>query len=145
MLTLQLTKAEMTLFQALPESVRNGWKTEEELLTFEDTPSRRSMRMSVIKLTDPRLLRLRTQVSELQQKPQDAKKLMDDMDFSDVNDDDLLQLFYAMGPDVLTFMIVQLLQPTANDEDVQMVASLSMIRHLILFAFVEAYSSPSYA
>lgn len=135
----------MTLFQALPESVRNGWKTEEELLTFEDTPSRRSMRMSVIKLTDPRLLRLRTQVSELQQKPQDAKKLMDDMDFSDVNDDDLLQLFYAMGPDVLTFMIVQLLQPTANDEDVQMVASLSMIRHLILFAFVEAYSSPSYA
>lgn len=145
MLTLQLTQAEMKLFQALPETVRNGWKTEEEKLTFEDTPSRRAMRMSVIQLQDPRLLDLRKNIAELQQKPDEAKELIDALDFSGMSDDDMIQLFYAMGPDAVSFIIMQLLTAKTTDDDLKMVASLSMIRHLTLFAFVEAYSSPFYA
>lgn len=141
---LNLTKTELDLFNALPVAVQDGWKTVEEQLTFEDTDYRRHMRMSVMKIHDPQLLTLRSKLYELSAKPEEAQKVLDDLDISTVNDDDMLQLFYAMGPDPLTFMILQLLQPGADDESIKMASALSIIRHVILLAFVEAYSSPSY-
>jgi len=144
MMYLHLTKTEKDLFAALPDSVRNGWKTEDEALTFEDTDHRRYMRMSVMKLHDPRLLGLKKKLMELKDKPEEARKVLEDLDIRTVNDDDMLQLFYAMGPAPITYMILSSLQPDATDEDLKNVAALSMIRHMILLAFVEAYSSPSY-
>lgn len=141
---LNLTKIELALFNALPADVRDGWKVVEETLTFEDTDYRRHMRLSVMKLHDPRLVSLRGKLLDLKDKPQEAQKVLDDLDLSSVNDDDMLQLFYAMGPDPITFMILHLLQPGADDEAVKMASALSVIRHVILLAFVEAYSSPSY-
>lgn len=143
--TLHLTKGELELFNKLSDAVRNGWKPVEEVLTFEDTTHRRYMRMSVMKLHDPRLLGLRDQLMNMQEKPEEARKLLDSLDVSSINDDDMMQLFYAMGPDALSFMIIQILMDNPDDAALEMVASLSMIRHMILFAFVEAYSSPSYS
>ncbi len=141
---LNLTKIELHLFKALPADVQDGWKTVEETLTFEDTDYRRYMRMSVMKLHDPRLVSLRSKLMELKDDPAAAQKVLDDLDLATINDDDLLQLFYAMGPDPISLMILHLLQPGADDQNVKMASALSIIRHVILLAFVEAYSSPSY-
>lgn len=132
--TLHLTPAERPLFEALPAALREGWIVEHEGLGYADTPARMELRLALLRIHDPALIELRkkTQTAQTVQEVADA---IASMDLAEVDDDDLASLFFALGPDYLSRLIIHLLQTAATDKDVEAVTGLTVIRHSILEAF----------
>ncbi len=122
------------MFDALPAALQEGWETEAETLTYDDTPQKRMIRLSLLRLHDPRLLALREQ-AETARTPEQLAALLQEMDFTDVEDGDLASLFFALGPVVLSQLIVHLLGSVATDKDIEGVTALTVIRHSILASF----------
>lgn len=132
--TLHLTPAERPLFDALPATLREGWKVEHEGRGFVDTPERMELRLALLRIHDPKLLQLRQRTQEAQTVDEVAAAIAS-MDLSEVDDDDLASLFFALGPDYLSRLIIHLLQKVQTDKDVEDVTGLTVIRHSILEAF----------
>lgn len=132
--TLHLTPAELSVFTSLPDSLREGWKTEHEGLGYVDMPERMELRMALVRLHDPKLLALR-QRTQAAQTVEEVASAIASMDLSDVDDDDLASLFFALGPDYLSRLIIHMLQHAKTDKDVEDVTGLTVIRHSILQAF----------
>jgi len=131
---LWLTADERQIFTSLPPSVQDGWEVREETQTFTDTAERRNARLNLMRLHDPKLLAFQEKVKK-ESVPEAIGKLLEETDMRDVAEDDLAELFFALGPDVLTRIITPLLGAAKNDGDVDDVASLLLIRHSLLASF----------
>lgn len=132
--TLHLTPAERPLFEALPADIREGWNVVHEGLGYVDTPARMELRLALLRIHDPALLELRRR-TQTAQTVQEVAEAIASMDLSDVDDDDLASLFFALGPDYLSRLITHLLQNVGTDKDLEDVTGLTVIRHSILEAF----------
>lgn len=134
---LHLTDAERAIWQILKREIREGWAVEPENGNFRDSPERRRMRLHLVKLRDPKLL-------DFQEK---AKKtgtvdaltvLMMSTDLKGVNDADLAELFFAIGPGSIGRVVESMLKAAMTDEDIEGVAALTTIRRSLYQAMIPA-------
>lgn len=131
MRTLHLTMQEQVLFDTLPDALREGWETEAETLSYEDTPQRRMIRLSLLRLHDPKLLAFREQAKQAQS-AEEIAVLMESIDLKDVDEGDLAELFFALGPVTLSLLIAALLRTVKTDTDIEGITALTVIRHSVL-------------
>lgn len=131
MKTLHITPTERKVFDSLPADVRNGWDIEEETQTYSDSAEKQIIRLSVIRLHDPSLIHLREKALEATS-IEEVVALIHSMDMRLVNEDDLAELCFAIGPEMLTRLITSLLTKVSNDKEMEAVTALALIRHAIL-------------
>jgi len=123
--TLFLTSAERATFDALPSSLRDGWDVQSESLeTYE------SMRQ----------IQIRYSLADFSSHPEINSFVESIVNGGEPNMDviDSLspevekEIFFVMGARGVKSLIETLLPEVANDEDVELLASLSVIRHELL-------------
>lgn len=125
------------MFGTLPEDLREGWKVETEALSYADTAQKQLIRLSLLRLHEPKLIDLRKKV-QTSSSMEEVIKLLQKSDLQDVNEDDLAELFFALGPITLTGLIDYQLKLCKKDTDVDGIAALTLIRHSILHALTSA-------
>lgn len=132
--TLHLTTDERAMYEALPEALREGWTVEDETLTYDDSPQKCAIRLSLVRLHDPTLLKLRAQAQE-NASPEAVAALLQQTNLSDVLEDDLAELFFALGPAILTRLIAAMLPAVSTDADMEGATAITVIRHSVLQSF----------
>ncbi|TSC97898.1 MAG: hypothetical protein Greene101449_1067 [Candidatus Peregrinibacteria bacterium Greene1014_49] len=124
---LYLTDAERAIWRMLSQEAQEGWTIEPENGNFRDSPQRREMRLHLLKLRDPKLL-------DFQEKAKKANTmealtaLILTMDLKNVNDADVAELFFAIGPGPIGRVVESILATVTKDEDIEGVAALTLIR-----------------
>jgi hypothetical protein len=128
--TVYLTANEASAWGRLPVGIRDGWDFREEGLIPADTAEQQASRMVLLRLHDPRLIALQKQL--LASQGSGAISLVEAHDLSSIDDADLAELCFVMGPSILTSLLGVLLSRAATVEDLRTIWSLSMIRHALL-------------
>jgi hypothetical protein len=128
---LHLTKGEEKLFRALPDDVLNGWQVTEETLTYADTAQKQSIRLSMLRVRDPKLVAFREAAAQCKSTAEFVK-LLAESDLRGIGAEDIAHLFYAVGPHVLSAFVLALLSEAKNDKDIARVADIAAARHLLL-------------
>lgn len=131
---LHLTPFEQSLFEALPSALREGWKVETENRGYADSPEKMEIRMALLRVHDPKLLKLREKTSTAKT-PDEVAAIINETDLHGVDEDDLASLFFAMGPATVSSLIVYMIPKAETDKDLEDVTALAFIRHEILNAF----------
>ncbi len=135
--TLYLTWPEQILFQELPSGLTEGWKIDTEHLGFVDTPERRELRLSLVRIHDRRLLDLREKVQKAQT-IEEVASYIQDMDLKGIDDDDIASLFFGLGPTYISSLIQHMLRTVTTDRELEGITALTVIRHSMLNAFLAA-------
>ncbi len=131
MKTIYLTAQEKNIYDALPDDVREGWEVEDETVSYQDSDAKRATRFALLRLHDPKLLAFRDVASKVKN-IEDLNVLNQRSDLSDVQDADLAELFFALGPEVLTHLIGFLFPSISDDEALEDIVALTVIRHSFL-------------
>lgn len=134
--TLYLTTEEKVYFEQYPAKNRKEWTVTDEKQVFDDTKERFMVRISMMKLRSPELLELQEKVKKLPNE-QEILKLLDSIKISQIPDEDLFEIFFAIGPKLMTVYILDLL---SKQSDLSLVSALTFIRNSILTAFNTATS-----
>lgn len=135
MTTLYLTTEEQEKFASLAPSLREGWTVETESLPIEDSAAKRAIRFQLLRVRDARLLQLRDSIANA--KDIDAVvTLIRDQNLKDIHEEDLQQIFFALGPVVVTKLIQSMLSEVQTDTDIEGITALTVIRHSLLSARV---------
>ncbi|MDD5041320.1 MAG: hypothetical protein PHX87_03550 [Candidatus Peribacteraceae bacterium] len=135
--TLYLTGEEKKAFGALPAELQEGWEVVVEAVPSHDDIQHRSMRLHLVHLHDKKLMsiveraRTLTDVGTL-------VSLVSGSDLSDVNDADLAELCFAIGPIPLTRIIREFLSQAKDDSDIEGIQSLATVRHSLISAAFSA-------
>lgn len=133
--TLYLTADEQKLFDSLSDDLKEGWKTEEETLVFEDTQEKQSIRLALMHLQDPRLKELQQKVQAVTSGEQ-LLSLIEGVDLGDINEADLAELFFSLGPSFMNVFITYLFKHVSTDDDIGTLSALSTLRHALLESMV---------
>lgn len=137
--TLYLLASERALCERLPVGVREGWTVADERGTYRDSAAAQRYRLQFVRLHDPKITDLVARL--LQEKdPSEAARLIQEMDLEDVSDADLMELFFAMGPTLLTHLISSLLPTVSSDAELERVVALTNVRHALLSNFSQQVS-----
>jgi len=139
---LYLTAGERALYDALSVELKEGWEVEEETQIFTDSPQKQMIRFSLLRIHDPKLLSLREK-SMKASTVEEVAALIHDADLKGVDEDDLAELFFALGPTVLTRLIETMFTSVKTDADVEGITALTVIRHTILTSYRSVSSSAS--
>lgn len=131
MSTLFLTASERALYDKLSDGLKEGWAVENEALTYDDSPQKQAIRLSLLRIHDPHLLELRNKVSSATSMD-DIAALLSKTNISEVQEDEVAQLFFALGPESLARLIGHLLRHAKTDGDMEGVTALTVIRHTML-------------
>ena len=132
-LMLTLRSDELALFQSLSGGLRDGWQTEEEQLEAKDSNEFMQMRLELLHVRSTVLKDFVSKV-KASKNPQEVAKLFAEMDLHEVEDADLAELFFALGPVPLTLIIKDLLSNASSDSDLQDLEALTGIRHSLLLS-----------
>lgn len=125
MTTFYLTKEEQILFSKLPEELTKGSVIENEG-KFDDSEEKRKLRFSTVKFASPALLKFQKQ-AEQAKTDEELVALVENVD-TEVDSDELMRLFFAIGPDGLSAMIESMINEAETAEDMNTIASLGRIR-----------------
>ncbi|MBI3618490.1 hypothetical protein HY213_00470 [Candidatus Peregrinibacteria bacterium] len=126
-----LTKDEQKLFSKLPSSLQEGWEVKEEMLTFDDSDERRRMRIAVMHLHDPKLLSFQEKAGTITN-AEELFKLAGKIDLTKVQESDLAEIYFALGPSGISMFVIPLLEEAQSDDKVESVAALTHVRHALL-------------
>jgi len=122
--TLYLTEGEQQQFACLSESLREGWKMESETGTVYETPEELYVRATMARFDlHPELEAF---VEAVRAGNFDAE-IPDDL-----SEDALQELCFTIGAQGMTSLMTVLFSRIQSDEDLQALASMSMVRHDIL-------------
>jgi len=135
--TLYLSASERLFLEKIPSDVRSGWEVADETGVYIDSPLKQKLRMSLMRLHDPHLLSFKEKAQKVAT-AEELKNMIADMDLSHVNESDLSALFFAIGPEVISRLIGHTLARATTDEQVEQVASLTLIRHSLYTAFASS-------
>lgn len=119
---------EVEEFSKLGDVLKDGWEIKEEDGAFQDTPEHMFIRFDHAKLYDPALINFRDEAFKCSS-AQEVQELIDTRDFSSMSQADFPEICFAMGPEVLSGLIVKLIPEAKTDEDVALISALSVIRH----------------
>ncbi len=128
-----LTAVEQKLFDALSSDLREGWNVELESDSPTETSEHIRMRLYLLQLNDPKLVSFRERIKACETSDALAAQIAK-MDLSGVSDEDLAELFFALGPNALSFLIADGLTNAKTDTDLDAIEALMLIRHSLLTA-----------
>lgn len=106
---------------------------------IRDDVSHRSMRLQLVHLRDQKLLAFVKSASAMDNM-EAIVTLLSTTNLQKVDDADLAELCFAMGPVLLTNIVRILLSRTRSDGDLEGVQAVSAVRHTVLLA---THSSPT--
>ncbi len=132
--TVYLTSEEKAMFDQLPDNVRSGCSVETETMTFKDSEEKRAIRMRNMKVTDQRLIKLQRE-TQVMKSPEALKKAIETFDLTTLPRQDLVELYFAMGPEALSLLIENALEVLRQgEEDASGLSAFTRIRHGLLEA-----------
>lgn len=126
---LHLTADEKKLFDKLPASLKEGWEVKEERGEYEDSEMKRMLRMTFVRLKDPALKQLQEKLKNVKDQ-NEVLRIARTADFSGASQEDLEELFFAMGSDNMGMVIRLQLADARSDDDLDAVSMLSNVRHI---------------
>ena len=62
----------------------------------------------------------------------EAAETLKDYDLENLSEDDMWEMFFALGPDAVASMMEKMFAEVKEDKDVENVSTLSIIRHELL-------------
>lgn len=130
---LHLTADEQALFAAVPENLRRKVNIESETLTYVDTPQRKQIRVQNMKLSATALLNFKGKVTA-GSTVEEMTTLLSTANLAALSEDDLSELYFALGPDGVSMLIIQMLPHVRKEEDFEALISLCVIRHSLLLS-----------
>ncbi len=131
MAALYLTPAEERLFRTLPDAIIHGCDIAQEQLTFQDSYDRRRMRFDLIQLKTPELFEVARRLQG-STSSDEILKLVDSIDIRTADPKDVSRLFFALGPDVISIIINQLLSTAATSDNIDDIGAFTEMRHDML-------------
>jgi hypothetical protein len=134
MKTLMLTAEEEKLFSKFSQELRSGWEVVREEKTYEDSEDRREIRFQLLRLHDPSLRSFCEKAGQMKT-PEDFAALAKSIDLQKVSNEELAQMFFALGPTVITAMAQAVLGVAVTHDDIEIAAALFVLRHEILDSF----------
>ena len=129
--TRYLTPAEQALYDGLSDALKEGWSTEEEVLTFEDDVKRRQVRLDLMDLDSKKLERLILRCGPSCTEAQ-FEELVSEIDFSTLSHADLWEISFALGSEAMTYILSKLLQDVQTDEQLEGICAFTFLRHEFL-------------
>ena len=132
-----LTSAEHTLVKQRFPRFSESYTHAEENHTFHDSVRRMMLRLSLVRLRSPSLIALRDKITAAKTL-EEAVSIIADHDLKGVPDEDLSQIVFALGPDVLSQVIWFIISRADRVNDLDQVTVLSFLRHEILSAYAHA-------
>lgn len=124
---IHLTAAEQLLWVKVPQNLQSGWTVETETGTWRDSPERRRMRMQLVHLKDPKLLAFMEKAKSAVSADALAA-LLSETDLQGVDDADIAELFFALGPAAVGKLIELMLTTAKTAADIEGIAALTTIR-----------------
>ncbi|OGJ62752.1 hypothetical protein A3A67_03485 [Candidatus Peribacteria bacterium RIFCSPLOWO2_01_FULL_51_18] len=119
-----LNEAEKSLFDKLPESLKEGWQTEEEKGTAYESDEVLKMRRKMASFVDfPQVIKVLVAVE---------KGETQGLSLVDIPEGILPELFFTIGARGLEVLIMRLLADAKTDGDLEGLAGLATCRHEIL-------------
>ncbi len=123
--TIFLTADEQSLFQAVPESLREGWTVQSETLDCYESLRQIRMRISLADFKfHPGVKTILDQIS--------AGESPDKISFEHIGPDVQKELYFTIGARGVAAFIATLLSEISKDEDIEALATLTVIRHELL-------------
>ncbi len=128
-----LTVAEQSAFDRLPANLRDGWNVRPSRDGVFEAPERRLLRARLVRLHSKPL---RSALDALLKCSSETElsETLSHIDVSEVHSDDVLELVFAIGPEGLSSIILQMLKTATTDQDVLGIAALSFLREELLLA-----------
>ena len=124
------------MFAALPEALKEGWEVKAEDGTFKDSEELRRIRFGLMHVQHPALQAVKRGAIEDFADDQKVLQLLLTVNPDDVNEDDMGELLFAVGPVGLGGFIANLLPQAGTDEHLNFIASLTNARHELFASFV---------
>ena len=131
MKSLYLYQTEIEFFNKVPQDIQKEFTVHQETLDFVDSTEKLMTRLSLARLHDPKLLSLR----DLVQSSGDLLGTLQNISLDEVEEEDLSELFFVMGPTLLTSFITGLLATAKTDADILSISAMVEIRHSILSSY----------
>ena len=138
--TLYLTAAEITMWKKLPADLTKYWTPEEETLTFKDTDEKRAVRWKNAKLSAPAFKGLYEKAATVNTKA-GAHDLIDSVVTDNLATDDMLELCFAAGPNVVGEILWRLISAAGTSHACEEIAALSTVRHGLLLSQQSTFTS----
>jgi hypothetical protein len=134
MMHLRLRENERSLFENLPDSLRDGWLTEEEARWYEDSPHALQTRLSLLRSHVPSITSLKKNLQSASTEMEIITALRS-FDIHAFSHDELLDVFFILGPNTVSEWIFESLLHVKTDDDLLNIAALSEVRHTLLSSF----------
>ena len=135
MTTLYLTGDEQKLFDALSDTLKNGWKTEKETLTYEDSDEERKVRLQLMRFSSPEMTQLKARLRSAGS-AEEVRDAIKSLDPTKIDEHEWLEVLYGVGPEIISLIISTMLQAAKTDEELELAVAFTGVRHEILDAFV---------
>lgn len=132
-----LLPAEQEAFSALPVELQKGWMVEREEYRFQDSSERQMLRFRMLRLRDPVFVSYRDRLVAATS-PVELQSIVRTLDLSKIGNHEYTKLLFALGPDAMTLMISDAFETVQSKDDIEVIAALSGLRHLMLESLVEA-------
>ena len=132
-----LKAEEQEIYNTLSDELKNGWEVRMEEVDFADEPRKRLMRLYLLHLHDSKVMQFVEEAKKVND-PEKIATMMQDMDIADIDDGDLAELFFALGPNVLDGIIRYSLREAQTDDDIEGVVAVATIRHTLLESLTPA-------
>lgn len=127
--TIRLTQAEQRLFQTLPENVRSAWTVSPEEIEYQESHAKQRVRCKFMKLSSA-LQKSVEQIGALASQ-ESFEKWAASIDVRQITDNDLREIFYALGPVSIGRMLEQMIPHVVSADELEAVAAIAAIRHIL--------------
>ena len=127
--TLKLRPNEKAIFDKLSDELKDGWQIEDEKLEAEETIEELKMRHDMFRGSETctKILDAMSGVKD----EEALKKAASEMDFSSLAQEDAAELFFTLGTAAISAIIFGALEDADSDDDLEGIASLTEIRHML--------------
>lgn len=107
--TIFLTAEEKELFNPLSDDLKGDWELKDEVINYEESADKQRMRCKLMKLSDPVLQKAFDEIQSIEANSQEAfAAWVDSLKLAELNDEDINEIFYALGPVSISKMLVQI-------------------------------------
>ncbi len=137
MSTVYLTTEEKERWEKLPSNFIENITVENETMQFADSPEKITIRMRNLKVEHPSLVALREHAKDVQT-ADDFKNALESIDLEALPENDLMELYFAMGPELIGSIIKESIGDIASSDDAESFASLTFVRHGLLLSLSDS-------
>jgi len=127
---LSLTASERKTFASLPVAIREGWTVNDFSITHTESPEELYLRYRMARFEDPAYAALAASVHNAKS-PDDFLRVAEKFQFHEGAIDQLSELFFVLGTNVLSGIVAYLLKNAKDDEDIEGIAALTTVRRFL--------------